>query len=468
MTPVITQGEDTVSTALFVNTERVQVKVRKQWQGDAEHKALRPTFIVVHLYADGEELLTRVMNAERQGTADPDLWELTINNLPKYRDGKLIEYTVEEEPVTHYVTVSERDGYTTTLTNVYIETTADIEGVKSLVNRRTGETVAMEDGQFRVEISAVDPASPLPAETVADVAADGSFRFADIPFTLDDLGLTGDGDYQDTNTHTYLVREIIPETVNEIGVRAFEECKQLESVIIEAGIKELPFGIFWGCSSLKNVTLPQGLMTIEECAFNQCVKLESVLLPKTLTEIQAEVFIDCTSLRKLQIPENVSQIGSSAFHGCISLQDVTIPKSVKEISCTLFSNCSALRNINIPSSIERIGQSAFENCTSLKAITLSGDIKELGKYAFQNCTNLQKLIIDKTIGYIGDYCFLGCFSLKKIVFNSSSLPQSNFRKRAFDGVSTECAIIVPFGQKRLYKAIPVINKFNKIKEHFIF
>ena len=217
VTPVITQGEDTVSTALFVNTERVQVKVRKQWQGDAEHKALRPTFIVVHLYADGEELLTRVMNAERQGTADPDLWELTINNLPKYRDGKLIEYTVEEEPVTHYVTVSERDGYTTTLTNVYIETTADIEGVKSLVNRRTGETVAMEDGQFRVEISAVDPASPLPAETVADVAADGSFRFADIPFTLDDLGLTGDGDYQDTNTHTYLVREIIPETVNEIN-----------------------------------------------------------------------------------------------------------------------------------------------------------------------------------------------------------------------------------------------------------
>jgi hypothetical protein len=144
-----------------------------------------------------------------------------------------------------------------------------------------------------------------------------------------------------------------------------------------------------------------------------------------------------------------------------------IPERTKTLGARMFKECHNLERVDLKNTVT-IGEYCFENCTSLKAITLSGDIKELGKYAFQNCTNLQKLIIDKTIGYIGDYCFLGCFSLKKIVFNSSSLPQSNFRKRAFDGVSTECAIIVPFGQKRLYKAIPVINKFNKIKEHFIF
>lgn len=77
------------------------VTVEKQWEGDSEDT--RPSEITVNLKNGDTIVKSQIIKAT-------DNWKCTFKNLTKYSSGKLIEYTVEENPV---------DGYTPT----YIETT---------------------------------------------------------------------------------------------------------------------------------------------------------------------------------------------------------------------------------------------------------------------------------------------------------------------------------------------------------
>ena len=52
------------------------------------------------------------------------------------------------------------------------------------------------------------------------------------------------------------------------------------------------------------------------------------------------VFFDCTSLSKIRIPNSVAQIRAEAFCGCRSLSHIYIPDSVEEIDKKAFSGCA--------------------------------------------------------------------------------------------------------------------------------
>jgi hypothetical protein len=50
---------------------------------------------------------------------------------------------------------------------------------------------------------------------------------------------------------------VLPDGVNEIGVRAFHDCTSLESITLPEGITEIGNYAFNRCSSLKKVFLPK-------------------------------------------------------------------------------------------------------------------------------------------------------------------------------------------------------------------
>lgn len=52
----------------------------------------------------------------------------------------------------------------------------------------------------------------------------------------------------------------------------------------------LPNQMFYKCSSLKNVTLPETCTSVGSYAFANCPKLESVYIPASVTEISAKAF----------------------------------------------------------------------------------------------------------------------------------------------------------------------------------
>jgi len=88
--------------------------VIKIWEDNDNRDGNRPESITVHLYAGGEEIKTAVLN-EANG------WKRHFGNLPKFRNGHPIHYSITEDPVEGYVT--RIDGFT--VYNRYVpETTA--------------------------------------------------------------------------------------------------------------------------------------------------------------------------------------------------------------------------------------------------------------------------------------------------------------------------------------------------------
>ena len=86
-----------------------EVTVKKVWDDAKNQDGLRPTTITVHLLANGEKVQTATVSGEGE------TWSHTFTNLPVYKNGQKIIYTVTEDTVANYTATI--DG--TTITNTY-------------------------------------------------------------------------------------------------------------------------------------------------------------------------------------------------------------------------------------------------------------------------------------------------------------------------------------------------------------
>ena len=89
--------------------ETTEVTVKKVWDDAKNQDGLRPTTITVHLLANGEKVQTSTVSGEGE------TWSHTFTNLPVYKNGQKIIYTVTEDTVANYTATI--DG--TTITNTY-------------------------------------------------------------------------------------------------------------------------------------------------------------------------------------------------------------------------------------------------------------------------------------------------------------------------------------------------------------
>lgn len=93
---------------------------------------------------------------------------------------------------------------------------------------------------------------------------------------------------------------IIPEGVTDIFFQVFCGMDIITSVIIPGTILEITPFVFESCSSLKKVTLNEGVNIIGVNSFNCCEKLEIVNLPKSLKNIKLGAFVNCISLKEIR------------------------------------------------------------------------------------------------------------------------------------------------------------------------
>ena len=70
------------------------------------------------------------------------------------------------------------------------------------------------------------------------------------------------------------------------------------NVVIPDGVKEIGWGAFCGCTSLKSITIPNSVTSIGDGAFCGCTSLTSITIPNSVTRIGTGVFKDCISLKK--------------------------------------------------------------------------------------------------------------------------------------------------------------------------
>ena len=112
------KGYDIINTH---TPERTSVTVTKTWADKNDAEGLRPGRVTIVLYADGEKV-------ERLKLSDKNNWTDSFTDLPKYKDGQEIVYTIEEVEVDGYNTVIRGDmksGFQVTNSRTYIPQTGD-------------------------------------------------------------------------------------------------------------------------------------------------------------------------------------------------------------------------------------------------------------------------------------------------------------------------------------------------------
>lgn len=158
----------------------------------------------------------------------------------------------------------------------------------------------------------------------------GSEEHVVIPEGVKRIGGNPDNSiFEDTETEIKSV--VIPDSVIEIGERAFYTCLQLEEVTMGNGVKKIGQEAFAGCFKMKTIHLSDSLQEIGLRAFNFCESLEALELPSSLRNIEMEAFGNCISLKSLNIPDGVQAIPSGTFDRCSSMEELYIPSSVTKI-----------------------------------------------------------------------------------------------------------------------------------------
>lgn len=102
-------GYETTVEGTNITNNRIpdmtEVVVKKVWDDKENKDGLRPEKITIRLLADGQEVAVKEITTT-------DNWQASFTDLPEYKDGKKIVYTITEDPVAGYT--SKIDGFTVT------------------------------------------------------------------------------------------------------------------------------------------------------------------------------------------------------------------------------------------------------------------------------------------------------------------------------------------------------------------
>ena len=127
---------DMTSTITITNTidGKVSIPVTKKWIGKTAESA------TIHLLADGQEAANVTLNADNN-------WQYTFTDMPKYKDGKLITYTISEDAIAGYTTAITGDATNYVVTNTNMKT-IDIPVTKNWVGTEgtSAEIILSKDG----------------------------------------------------------------------------------------------------------------------------------------------------------------------------------------------------------------------------------------------------------------------------------------------------------------------------------
>lgn len=281
------------------------------------------------------------------------------------------------------------------------------------------------------------------------------------------------------NGNTSVTSVTLPDTIVEIGARAFKNCTNLSSFNIgktNAGglfqnkdakvttqLRRINESAFEGDINLREIDLsPEGLTYIGKSAFSGCSGIATLKLTKTVTNIGAQAFYGCKSLNYIQYGGDLDSWMSIVYDSASSTDleyashpnyfatqikfakrvdegygyfhyeyyepaSITIPSGVTSIGNYCFANFRNLGSIDL-SGITSIGMGAFENCTSLSTVTLTDRLNSLGAKAFYNDSSLTQVYLGTGLKNIPAGAFGNCSQLREIsvLNNVSSISADSF------------------------------------------
>lgn len=163
-----------------------------------------------------------------------------------------------------------------------------------------------------------------------------------------------------------IVDVFLPDTVTYIGQETFNMCYAIENYRISSQIEFIGHGFFFGFP--KHTTEFNGLNYIgnednpyivmlgenmETLDLSDVKKYESYVVHPRCRIIVAS-FYDFESLKEVTLPDSLVTIGEAAFSGCKSLKHIKCPPNLKNICQEAFSGCNKIEWVILNNKISYI------------------------------------------------------------------------------------------------------------------
>lgn len=212
-------------------------------------------------------------------------------------------------------------------------------------------------------------------------------------------------------------------TAPAVALSSVSKIQKIDTLIVTSG-EAIAENTVSGWDYLKSVTLPDTLKTIGDLGFAHCELLEQISLPEGLTSIGANAFYNCASIEQFNLPDSVESIGNYAFGKCASLETVSLSKSLSTVGNWVFASCNSLINLTI--SPENANYYSAGNCIIERGthtlvlgclgsiIPNDGTIKIIGHHAFARQETLVSITLPDSVTTIETYAFDRCSSLVSV------------------------------------------------------
>ena len=305
-----------------------------------------------------------------------------------------------------------------------------------------------------------------------------------VNWSLDDQGVLtigGEGEMNNftnpTNTNATLPswnpwkskikRVVIEGGVAFVGNYAFYEYDNLEDVAFGEGVKRLGNRVFFGCTGLKKLELPESMEQIGDAwtnysdygaTFCGCSGITELTVPTNMKFLAANSFtntkIEKINWNAIDCDADVVSYSNYEVFGYCPIREVYFGDKVKSVPAYIFAGRGSLATVKTSGTIEYVGANAFRGTSWLGAQELDKMIyldhaayqyrqdtqtaepisfefpegtKSITASAFQNNKLLVKVTIPHSMDRIGENVFDGCSSLGEVVWNADSVNNDRCR-----------------------------------------
>jgi len=226
-----------------------------------------------------------------------------------------------------------------------------------------------------------------------------------------------------------LKQVILPETLVSLGKSVFSGCSRLSDVALPPRVVEIGDDAFYG-TSVSSFVIPSTLKRVGAGAFasNRLSKISVAegncsfkVVDNVLFNSDNSVLIQYPAMKdndEFVVPAGVKLIMSNAFAGARKLSNVSFRSEKIAFGDGVFKNCASLHSFNFPCCIDTIPSSFFEGCVALARVKVSPSLKMVSDYAFWNCPNLKDIQLPKSVDVVGDFAFAYCKSLSGVDISS--------------------------------------------------
>ena len=222
-----------------------------------------------------------------------------------------------------------------------------------------------------------------------------------------------------------LLQITIPENVTSIEDLSFTACRKLDNVYIPKNLKILSSGAFRGCSNLYTVTIDKEnqnftiedniVYKIDKTSKSLLISLASntnrteITIPEGVTTLEVGALGYFKKVEILNLPSTLSYIQGWAFDGCgDTLKTITIPESnntFKVVDNMILSKNGEIlikasmdrTEITIPSGVKTIDAASITG-TKIKKVTIGDNVENIERQSFRSGTyNMTEVVIGKKV-----------------------------------------------------------------------